>query len=261
MINPDFAKVADFAHTDAASILDLSQTNFNRAILKRANFVGVNLRGSSFDGADLLNTNFSGADLSEAKLTDFQGRLYTLEQMQLSGALLPSLPDFTCANLSHADLTKSVSFAILSSSEGFYAGYPILHKANLAQANLGEVYVLTARPVESGYNPSPPEAINQQLFNGYEQGAGGMLITSSPKSVHEVASYLTGPNFAFKDPFRPEFSLSTRVVFSNLYAARNVDQTNLPVALKTFMQQNQKSFLQAPNPTPCTQRYDRLGCE
>jgi uncharacterized protein YjbI with pentapeptide repeats len=255
MINPDFAKVADFAHTDAALVLDLSGTNFDRAILKRANFVGVNLRGSSFDGADLLNTNFSGADLSGAKLTDFQGRLYILEQMQLSGALLPSFPDFTCANLSHADLTKSVILAIFSNLEaGFYAGYPILHKANLAHANLGEVYVLTIRPVEPGYNPSPPEAVNQQLFKGYESGAGSTFVTSSPGTAHEVVSYLTGPNFAFKDPFRPEFSLSTRIVFSNLYAARNVDQTNLPVALETFMQQNQKYLLQAPNPTPCTPR-------
>jgi uncharacterized protein YjbI with pentapeptide repeats len=255
MINPNFAKVADFADADPASVLDLSGVDFDRALLKRANLIGVNLRGASFDGADLLMAKFAGADLSGAKLTDFQSRLYPLEQMQLSGDLLLSLPDFTCANLSHADFTKSILFAIYSSGEnGFYAGYPTLHKANLAHANLGQVYVMTVRPVEQGYNPSPPEAFNQQLFKDYGMSGGTTIVTSSPGTTHEVMNYLTGPDFALKEPFRPEFSLGTQIVFSNLYAARNVYQTNLPEGLKAFMQQNQKHLANAPNPTPCTPR-------
>ena len=254
MINPNFAKIADFAHRDAAQILDLSAINFDGAILKNANFIGLNLRNASFDGADLVHANFSGADLRGARLSDYGGRNYLLEFMQTTGGLIGYFPEFTCANLSGADFTKSLFFAIYSRESGFFqGGYPTLQNADLEDARLGEVTVVTVRPADLNHDPSPLEAISLQAFTGYEGGASyGALNLPGQSKTLKIETYLSGPNFAFKEPVPTDLWPSIQDVFSNLTSSHNLNQSRFPNSLKSFLTEHQKSFLQSPHPTPCT---------
>lgn len=254
MINPDFAKVADFAHADAASTLDLSGTDFHGAILRDSNFIGMDLQGASFDSADLIHVNFAGADLAGAKFTDYGHSEYFTTSMVMAGySYPPPFPDFTCADLSNADFTGSVFFGIYSDRPNVLnAAYPILQRANLSNAKLGQMRVFTAFPVPPNYNPTPPEQINSFLFEGTAQ-VGSILNLKNSLGEPIIVNVFWGlPSLRIKEPVPPDYWPSVRQVFSDLASARNLDKSQLPQGLKDFISRNQKFFSDSPHPTPCT---------
>jgi uncharacterized protein YjbI with pentapeptide repeats len=252
MTNPDFSKVADFAHADPTKTLDLSGADFHGAILRNANFLGVNLRETSFDGADLTSTNFAGADLSNAKLTDFGRRHYIIQGMETSGHLSGGMfPDFTCADLSGADFSGSILFAIYASSPPNPA-YAILHNANLTNTKLEQMDVLTASRVSPNYNPTPPERMSTFLFEGYRQAGEFSDIKDWDEQPNIVELFWGSPQLRIREPISADYRLGIQLVFSNLASARNLDKSELPQRMKDFISRNQKSLAQSPHPTPCT---------
>ena len=255
MMNPNFPKVADFANANAADTLDLSRTDFTGAILRYSNFIGVDLHGASFDSADLVNVNFAGADLTNAKFTDYAHSDYFMLFMETAGHDYPPyFPDFTCADLSGADFTGSVFFGIYGNHSND-AAYPILYRANLANAKFGKMWVFTASEVPKDYNPAPSEQIDSYLFRGFAQ-VGGVSNLKSRSGQRAIVNEFWGlPNLEIKDPVPPEYWLSTLLVFSELASARNLDQSQLPQALKDFVSRNQKAFSNPNHPTPCTPKH------
>jgi uncharacterized protein YjbI with pentapeptide repeats len=252
MTNPEFSNVADFAHADPTKALDLSGTDFHGAILRNANFLGANLRETSFDGADLTGTNFAGADLSNAKLTDFGRSHYIIQGMETSGHLYGGMfPDFTCADLSGADFSGSILFAIYGSSPPNPA-YAILHNANLANAKFGQMDVLTATRVPPNYNPTPPERMSAFLFEGYRQAGEFSDIRDWDEQPNIVEVFWGSPQLRIKEPIPADYRLGIQLVFSNLASARNLDKSELPQGMKDFISRNKKSLAQSPHPTPCT---------
>ena len=251
MTNPDFSKVADFAHADPTKTLDLSGADFHGAILRNANFLGVNLRETSFDGADLTSTNFAGADLSNAKLTDFGRSHYIIQGMETSGHLYGGMfPDFTCADLSGADFSGSILFAIYGSSPPNPA-YAILHNANLTNTKLGQMDVLTASRVPN-YNATPPERMSTFLFEGYRQAGEFSDIKDWDEQSNIVEVFWGSPQLRIKEPIPADYRLGIQLVFSNLASARNLDKSELPQGMRDFISRNEKSLAQSPHPTPCT---------
>lgn len=254
MLNPDFAKVADFAHADEANTLDLSGTDFHGAILRDSNFIGVNLKGASFDSADLIHVNFAGANLAGAKFTDYSHKEYFTTSMVMTGySYLAPFPDFTCADLSNADFTGSVFFGIyIDGPIVLSASYPILHRANLANAKLGQMRVFTASPVPPNYNPTPPQQMNSFLFDGSAQ-VGSIQNLKNSRGEPIIVNVFWGlPSLRIKEPVPSDYWPSVRQVFSDLVSARNLEKSELPQGLKDFISRNQKSFSDSPHPTPCT---------
>jgi len=254
MGNPDFAKVADFAHQSPTDTLDLSATNFDGAVLRYSNFIGVNLHGASFDSADLINVNFAGADLREAKFTDYGHRDYFLGSMVAAGHdYAPYYPDFTCADLSGADFTGLPFFGIYGNHSAD-AAYPILYKANLANAKLGRIWFFTASQVPPNYNPTPAEAISSYLFRGFAQVGVYKDLQSRSGGPSVVNEFWGLPIVQIKEPVPPDYWLSALLVFSELASARNLNESELPMGLKDFISKNQKAFSNPNHPTPCTPR-------
>ena len=250
MSKPDFAKVSDFAHAD--SVLDLSDTDFHGAILRRANFLGLRLERASFESADVMGANFAGADLAEAKFTDFGRSQYPIQGILTSGHLWGAMfPDFTCADLSGADFSGSSLFGIYEGSPN--PMYAILHNANLTNTKLGQMTVLTASRVPPNYNPTPPEKVSTFLFEGYKQVESTKPdIQDWDEQFNVVDIFFATPKFKLREPIPKAFSLGVQLVFSNLASARNLDKSELPQGLKDFISRNQKSLSNSPHPTPCT---------
>jgi uncharacterized protein YjbI with pentapeptide repeats len=254
MMNPNFSKVADFANADPTTTLDLSGTDFDGSILKGSNFIGVNLRGASFDSSDVLGTNFSGADLAGAKFTDFGHHEYATNSMEIAGQTYPpAFPDFTCADLSGADFTGSVFFGVYGVGEhDSDVAYPILHLANLSGTKLGKMWIYTVSPRPPGSNSNPPEIVNSFLFSGSAQAGQFQNLTDSTGAPVTVTVFWGLPALALKEPVPQEFKLSLLLAFSNLASARNLQQSELPEALKAYILRNEKSLSNSPHPTPCT---------
>lgn len=255
MMNPNFSKVADFAHADAADIVKLSATNFSGAILRDSNFIGADLHGASFDSADVLHVNFAGADLAEATFTDYGHRDYVAARIMTAGsAYAPVLPDFTCADLSGADFTGSVFLGIFGDRSNDTVS-PILYQANLTNAKLGKMWILTASQVPPDYKPTPPEEVNSYLFRGFAQAgsiSNAKSRTGEPVVIHEFWGL---PSLQIKEPVPEEYWISARLVFSELASARNLDRSELPQGLKEFILRNQRFFSNPNHPTPCVPKH------
>jgi uncharacterized protein YjbI with pentapeptide repeats len=252
LMDPNFSKVADFAHWGAKETLELSGTDFDGAILKHSNFIGADLHDASFDGADLIQVNFAGADLSGAKLTDYRQGDYLMASMVTTGyAFQAPLPDFTCADLSRADFTGAVFLGIFGDGSN-NAVYPILYRANLANAKLGKIRIFTVE-IPTKYEPMPSFLPDTSLFKGFSQsGSYADINRNSSRKPVSVDEFWGSPSLRIREPVPQEDWMSLRLVFSELASARNLDQSDLPQGLKDFMSRNQKNLSNPNHPTPCT---------
>jgi uncharacterized protein YjbI with pentapeptide repeats len=220
----DFSKI-DCAGCDlssATSSLDLSNANFDHAVLAHATLAGTRLSGSSFDETDLAGTSFEGANLQKAHFTGTPHRSYALKEFQQNGDK-PEPPDFACADLGSADFSGSLFFGIIESdaSNEKVAAYPDLFGTNLAGANLSRIGVYALPLARS--KSSPPLG-NVKIIsyspNALKPKYRAMQIIESDKWRFEASS--------------PSFQRSWLHLEGQLQLASNPDNATLPLALSAF---------------------------
>jgi len=201
--------------------LDLSGSNFDRAVLTDANFAGVKLTGSSFDGAYLSRTNFEGANLQRTHFRGIPHDSYAVQEYKRSGNK-PDPPNFACADASEADLSGSLFFGVIESADSRerIAGIPDLFQTNLTGANLSRigVYALALK-----LKSKPPLNVAKIII--YQTRAstakyGAMQVVEIPGWTFETTSSSLKQSWQF--------------LLSQLQSARGVELATLPDALSSY---------------------------
>jgi uncharacterized protein YjbI with pentapeptide repeats len=239
----DFSKI-DCTGCDLSSAtpsLDLSNANFDHAVLAHATFSGTRLSGSSFDETDLAGTNFEGANLQKTRFTGTPHLSYALKHFQQNGDK-PEPPDFACADVSSADFSGSLFFGIIESDtpNEKIAAYPGLFGTNLTGANLSRIG-LYALPLARSKS-SPP------LGNG-------KVISYSPNALkpkYRSMQIIETDDWRF-EASSPSFQRSWLHLEGQLQLASNPDSATLPLALAAFRMAPQPAV--APDSQTRCQQY------
>jgi uncharacterized protein YjbI with pentapeptide repeats len=239
--------------------IDLSNTKFDRAILRAANFSDANLANSSFDGANVLGTKFVRSKMHSARLTDIY---HTKEH---DGILLPSVlqrvfakdagppTDFTCANLDGAVFSEQILFGVYENYSPEYSTFwsSSFNNANVANADFRDIRIFARFRLPKSLSESQlldPQLNHVEQLLPFKLEDGWTMDNSRlpppPPDSHDdrpdlrERDYWVIMNLGSKWQVKGEggeFRNSLQSIAEQLKLARNLTTAKLPVGLKAYL--------------------------
>ena len=222
----------------------LAGVNFDGSFLRRAILENADLTNASFHNAALILTRFNSATLKGAKLTADVPVTPWQELTTITAGTTAALygADFSCSDLSEADLSGRAIFTVLYQD-------PVigLRGDNFAEANLTKTRMDAFQLILGFPSDMLEQAGGAQRFDFRKvfpirtgQWAGPSQPIPSIKGHGDYVLYTvnTGPDFRFEQTFDVRAFWDFVLHMRNLNGARHLDQAIFANGLKEFLENN-----------------------